>query len=60
MLPVEADRFITFEWIDPDNLLGEQPKLGMERHRGAGSTSIDAAALYESSGGYNVLLMIDR
>ena len=59
MLPVEEDGFVTFEWIDPDNLLGEQPKLGTERHRGAGNTSIDAAVLYESSGGSNVFLMLE-
>ena len=59
MLPVEGDRFVTWEWVDPDNLLGEQPKLGTERHRGAGNTSIDAIVLYESSKGYNVLLMLE-
>jgi hypothetical protein len=59
MLPVEEDRFITWEWLDPDNLLGEIPKLGVDRHRGAGNTSIDAAALYESSGGFNTLLLFE-
>ncbi len=59
MLPVEQDRFVTWEWVDPDNLLGEVPKLGTERHRGAGNTSIDAVVLYESSEGYNVLFMLE-
>lgn len=59
MLPIEKDRFVTFEWIDPDNLLGEIPKLGADRHRGAGNTSIDAAALYESSEGYKTLVLFE-
>jgi len=59
MLPVEEDRYVTFEWLDEDNLLGEIPRLGVERHRGAGNTSIDAIVLYESTKGYNVLLMTE-
>ena len=48
--PRREDCFITFEWIDPDNLLGEIPRLGTDRHRGAGSTAIDAVALYVELG----------
>lgn len=59
MHPVEEDRFGTFEWIDPHNLLGEIPKLGKERHRGAGNTSIDAAVIYEDSNGLRTLLLIE-
>jgi len=59
VLPVEEDRFVAFEFIDPDNLLGEVPKLGAVRHRGAGNTSIDAVVLYESSEGYNTLLLLE-
>jgi hypothetical protein len=59
VLPVEEDRFVAFEFIDPDNLLGEVPKLGATRHRGAGNTSIDAAILYESQAGDRTLLFIE-
>ena len=59
VLPVEEDRFVAFEFIDPDNLLGEVPKLGIARHRGAGNTSIDAAILYEAVDGSRVLLFIE-
>jgi hypothetical protein len=59
VLPVEEDRFVAFEFIDPDNLLGEVPKLGTIRHRGAGSTSIDAVILYETQAGDRTLLFIE-
>ena len=59
VLPVEEDRFIAFEFIDPDNLLGEVPKLGTVRHRGAGNTSLDAAILYETQAGDRVLLLLE-
>ncbi len=59
MLPVEDDLFVTFEFIDSDNLLGEIPKLGAYRHRGAGNTSIDAIVLFEDTNAQRVLLFIE-
>ncbi len=59
MLPVEEDSFIAFEWIGDYNYLGEIPKLGADRHRGAGSTSIDAAVIYEAIDGQQVMLLIE-
>lgn len=59
MLPVEDDRYVAFEWIDPDNILGEVPKFGAARHRGAGNTSIDAVILYENTEGLRVLLLLE-
>jgi len=59
MLPVEDDSFIAFEWIGDTNYLGETPKLGAYRHRGAGNTSIDAMVMYESTDGRHVMLLIE-
>jgi len=59
MLPVEDDLYVSFEWIGPYNYLGELPKLGSDRHRGAGNTSIDAAVLYETTDGRRVMLLIE-
>ncbi|MEI6876407.1 MAG: hypothetical protein WCL50_14905 [Spirochaetota bacterium] len=59
VIPIEEDRFIAYEFIDPDNLLGEIPKFGTMRRRGAGNTSLDAAILYEAQGGERVLLLLE-
>jgi hypothetical protein len=59
MVPVEDDRFIAFEWIGDYNYLGELPKLGYDRHRGAGNTSIDAVLIYETQDNRRVMLLIE-
>ena len=59
MLPVEDDLYVSFEWIGDYNYLGELPKLGSDRHRGAGNTSIDAAVIYETTDGRRVMLLIE-
>lgn len=59
MLPIEEDYFVSFEWIGEHNYLGEIPRLGTERHRGAGSTSIDAAMLYEAEDGRRVMILAE-
>ena len=59
MLPVEDDRYIAFEWIGKTNYLGEEPKLGEHRQRGAGNTSIDAMMLYENGEGEKVMLLVE-
>jgi hypothetical protein len=59
MLPVEDDLYVSFEWIGDFNYLGELPKLGSDRHRGAGNTSIDAAVIYETTDGRRVMLLIE-
>jgi hypothetical protein len=59
MVPVEEDRYIAFEWIGETNYLGEIPKLGADRHRGAGNTSIDAMVMYETKAGQRVMLLIE-
>jgi len=59
MLPVEDESFIAFEWIGDTNYLGETPKLGAYRHRGAGNTSIDAMVMYEATDGRHVMLLIE-
>jgi hypothetical protein len=59
MLPVEDDLYVSFEWIGDYNYLGELPKLGADRHRGAGNTSIDAAVIYETMDGRRVMLLIE-
>jgi hypothetical protein len=59
MLPIEDDLYVSFEWIGDYNYLGELPKLGADRHRGAGNTSIDAAVIYETTDGRRVMLLIE-
>jgi len=59
MLPVEDDLYVSFEWIGNYNYLGEIPKLGSDRHRGAGNTSIDAAMIYETTDGRRVMLLVE-
>ncbi len=57
MLPVEEDFHVAFEWIGDHNYLGELPRLGSERHRGAGTTSIDSVMMYEAEDGRRVLIL---
>lgn len=59
MLPIEDDLYVAFEWIGDYNYLGEIPKLGSDRHRGAGNTSIDAAMMYETTDGRRVMLLVE-
>jgi hypothetical protein len=59
MLPIEDESYIAFEWIGDYNYLGEAAKLGADRHRGAGNTSIDAAMMYEASDGRRVFLAVE-
>jgi len=59
MLPVEDNLYVSFEWIGDYNYLGEIPKLGIDRHRGAGNTSIDAAMMYETTDGRRVMLLVE-
>jgi hypothetical protein len=59
MLPIEDDLYVSFEWIGDYNYLGESPKLGTDRRRGLGNTSIDAVILYETTIGQRVMLLIE-
>lgn len=59
MLPIEDADYIAFEWIGPYNYLGEIPKIGTDRRRGAGNTSIDAAMIYEANDGRRVMLLVE-
>ena len=59
MVPVEDDRFIAFEWIGAYNYLGELPKLGADRHRGAGNTSIDAALIYVIHDSRRIMFLVE-
>lgn len=59
MLPVEDESYIAFEWIGPYNYLGEVPKIGSDRRRGAGNTSIDAAMIYEATDGRRVMILME-
>jgi hypothetical protein len=59
MIPIEGENFIAFEWIGDYNYLGETPKFGADRHRGAGNTSIDAAMMYKAMDGRRVMLLVE-
>ena len=49
VLPIESDRFLTFEYIGLSDYLGERPNL--PRTRGAMTTSVDAAVRYRTPEG---------
>lgn len=52
MLPIEEPgRYISFEWIPPENYLNETPRCGDGLRRGLGNTSADFAFLYRSPSG---------
>jgi hypothetical protein len=59
MIPVEDNRYIAFEWICDVNYLNEKPRFGEYRQSGAGNTSIDAMAMYETANGEKVMLLIE-
>jgi hypothetical protein len=59
VLPIEDDNYIAFEWIGDINYLGETPKVGSDRRRGCGNTSIDAAIIYETTDGRRVMLLCE-
>ena len=47
MLPVEEEKFVSFEWIGAKNYLGERNRGNSKRTRGANFTSADAIILFE-------------
>ena len=52
ILPIEEPgRYISFEWIPPENYLNETPRRGDGLRRGLGNTSTDFAFLYRSPSG---------
>ena len=52
MLPIEEPgRYISFEWVPPQNYLNETPRCGDSLRRGLGNTSADFAFLYRSTSG---------
>ncbi len=61
VLPIEADRFLTFEYIGPTDYFGEGMRNGKEvgRRRGTNCTSIDAAFLYKTSTGVTELALVE-
>jgi hypothetical protein len=57
VLPIETDRFLTFEYIGPHDYFGEG--AGKERRRGTRCTSVDAAFLYSTSTGLTELALVE-
>ena len=59
MLPIESERFVTFEWIGQHNYLGERVARHGKRTRGANFTSADAAVLFERGDGRRQAVLIE-
>lgn len=61
VLPIEDDRFLTFEYIGPTDYFGEGVRDGVEvgRRRGTNCTSVDAAFLYRTSDGVIELALVE-
>lgn len=57
LLPIEPGRFLTFEYIGPDDFFGEGN--GQPRTRGARCTSVDAAFRYRTSAGVVELALVE-
>jgi hypothetical protein len=57
VLPIEDDRFVTFEYVDETDVLREG--RGGRRLRGAQSTSVDAAFRYRTSDGRVELALVE-
>ncbi|MDK3258965.1 PGN_0703 family putative restriction endonuclease [Blastococcus capsensis] len=57
VLEIEPGRFLTFEYIGPEDFFGEAP--GGERIRGAHCTSVDAAFLHRAADGARELVLVE-
>lgn len=57
MLPIESDRFLTFEYIGLEDYLGERTNL--PRTRGAMTTSVDAAVRYRTPEGAVEMALVE-
>jgi hypothetical protein len=58
MLPIEGDRFVTFEWIGGD-YLNERRRKNSRRTRGANFTSADACVAFERTDGKKQVILIE-
>jgi hypothetical protein len=59
MLPIEAGRYVTFEWIGEKNYLGEKIGHNQMRTRGANFTSADAAVRFARRDGTQQIVLIE-
>lgn len=57
VLQIEPGRYLTFEYIGPEDYFGEVP--GGERVRGARCTSVDAAFLHRATDGAVELVLVE-
>ncbi len=57
VLEVEPGRWLTFEYIGPQDCFGEAP--GADRVRGARCTSVDAAFLHRTTDGVTELVLLE-
>lgn len=57
VVEVESGRFLTFEYVGPDDYLGEA--VGGARTRGANCTSVDAAFGFRNAGGQTELALVE-
>ena len=61
VLPIEPERFLTFEYIGPTDYFGEGIRDGKDvgRRRGTHCTSVDAAFLNKTSAGETELALVE-
>ena len=59
MVPIESDKYVTFEWIGEANYLGEKISRNGIRTRGANFTSADAALMFEHTDGKRHMVLIE-
>jgi len=58
VISMEADQFVSFEWIGKDNYLREKCRTS-KRTRGANFTSADAAVMFERQDGRRQIVLIE-
>lgn len=59
MLPLEADSFVTLEWIGERNYLNERLSRNRKRTRGTNFTSADAAVMFKLHDGRRQIVLIE-
>lgn len=59
MLPIESERYVSFEWIGQENYLGEKISRNGQRTRGANYTSADSIVMFERADKKRHIVLIE-
>jgi hypothetical protein len=59
MLPIESEKYVSFEWIGQENYLGEKISRNGQRTRGANCTSTDSIVMFERNDKKRQVVLIE-